>query len=113
MNDNFAGDTLTTALEGGSGYWAMFRKVERAADLTVISLEVKPEDERSTPWRRIDHAAITAAAQRILTDKSIKLHASYIGRIAADLRDEDSCMMDAIGADAVLQVAAFGDVIYG
>lgn len=62
--DQFLGDVLTTALEGGIGYWSRAYEINRTPDLTVYSItivETEPASEAldlhsSFGWADLDAA---------------------------------------------------------
>lgn len=102
-------DLMTTALEsGGIGYWARVRDVRREEDLTVVSFEVIAKDAESPDaWKRIDAEGMARAVGWVLS-RRVKVRADLVGQIAAD-----HGAADADCADLLVQVAAFGDIVYG
>lgn len=142
LTDDEAASILTTAIEGGSDYWAndgyvcsynrrnespglVYRfciRQERGHEDEVESpLSTLPTEDRKTrdrvtgeprgtvTYAVIDLAAIKAAADAIVRNpKELDLAPRYAGYLASE---RDAC--DAETADAVLQVACFGKVIYG
>jgi hypothetical protein len=114
-------DTLTTAIEGGINYWAKGRNFEREEDLTYVSCELRPsydegkpfeDGDRRNDWQKIGPAQIEAAMLRIINEKGIC--AAYIREaILMDYIDPDSCRGDAETADVIIQVALFGEIVFG
>lgn len=105
-----AGDVLTTAIESGAVYWASFAKLERAEDLTVTFSIIFDEDEKEVG--RVGRADIIRAMKRIVAGE-IQISPDVIGQCALALAKSDDTDFDAGDADSVLQVACFGEVVYG
>jgi hypothetical protein len=78
------------------------------------------EDETGHQFT-VDHHAILAAMQRIVHERAdTHLADTIIDQVAAVLNADDHesatdelCQLDAIGTDAIVQVATLGQVIYG
>jgi hypothetical protein len=115
-------DALTTAVEGGISYWVNneedFNKVslERDADLNVTKLvfygrgNVNDDDNKRY---EIVPSDLVGAAQKILSrEPKCEVSGSITGQIAT-LASKDFCDIDAWGADVLVQVAAFGEVVFG
>lgn len=108
-------DLLCTAVEGGSNYWAEFRDCERTDDLDYIRVRVV-EKEASTdkPRKNVyvtaeDLASGLERLAKVVTNEDTAHQFSAAGQhFAAALGDHD-----ATTADVVLQMAVFGDVVYG
>jgi hypothetical protein len=103
-------DLLCSAVEGGSGYWAAFRNSERTADLDYISIDVQ-EHEASTAdgsepsWKRITHDDLARGCV-LLAARPFPAALQHL----CNFLDEND---DAETADVILQMAVFGNVIYG
>lgn len=111
-------DTLTTAIEGGINYWAMGQNAVREEDLTYISCELRPAEQafekgdKRNAWQKVGPAEIEAAMLRIINEQG--LCAAYIREaILMDYVDPDSCRGDAETADVIVQVAMFGEIVFG
>lgn len=113
-------DTLTTAIEGGINYWAKGRSFERLKDLTYVSCEIRPDPSEGLPypdgdprngWQRVDAARIEAAMLRIIQEKICAAHIREW--VTKDYLDPDTCAGDADSADAVIQIALFGEIVFG
>ena len=114
-------DTLTTAIEGGINYWAEGRNFERELDLTYVSCELRPSRDEGIPyekgdprndWKRVGPEEIEAAMLHIINDKSL-CNREIRNAVLIDYMDPDACYSDAETADAVLQVALFGEIVFG
>lgn len=106
VSDEYCYDVMTTAVEGGfSSEWFSFDKVERNADLSITSMEVTDHYEETQPIKNFKVGA-EEIKKAIKLVQSAKLADSFKQQIYSD-------DLDAIAADAVLQLAVFGEVIYG
>ena len=116
----FAEDVMTAAIEGESlHWWASVRSVVRDADLTVTSFEARPQEpafadgraDVRDQWRRLDAGNILNAATTIAGDHSICIGCAPF--IAQALAEFDAGHVDDWSADAIVQVALFGEVVFG
>lgn len=100
-------DLLVTAAEGGSNYWASFSRAPgEAHDYTAVTLTEHDAHGDAPPLvRRVDAADLLAGLQALTVAK--------FPSAAQHLRDALAEDGDAITADVVLQLAVFGDLIYG
>lgn len=131
-----AGDIAITAAEGGIGYWSQIDtyqwsrwvtpegpNIEVDDDFVFYTICEIDEDEGGYKLQGIDitPALIARGIQLFLdgvrnTDKERAAH-SYLGewnfepRPFADM--EEIAMMDSDEADAVIQLGAFGKLVYG
>lgn len=100
-------DILTTAVEGGINYWATLTDSSRAADGSW--LEVTLNDDVC------DDVTIKAgqmvAAARSFVNAYPK--SCVAGEVREALADDDAGMIDADGADAIVQMLVFGELVYG
>lgn len=107
-------DLLTTAVEGGSNYWADFGKVKRDSDHCVESVRLSINDgsaarrdvslqTMSTGLERLAKCATTA---RYANGNAFPAAAKHL----ADALSEDG---DATTADVVLQMGLFNEVQFG
>lgn len=133
----FLADVLTTAVEGGIGYWARITDCKRADDLswleiTVIEYEsaaedtdtdiffsydaldalVNAKDERTAKYIHTVTLDNVASALRKVIDGGY-VNKEMTARIFLAYKEKDAGEIDAYDADAVIQVAALGEVVYG
>ncbi len=104
-------DVMLTALEGGIGYWADVRNVIRDAADYPLSYDVRPYDGVAcTSWITINPSKIDVAVRRIMEGGLVNraIMEQFVG-----WPDENVIDYDVIGADCAVQVAAFGEIIYG
>lgn len=118
----FLSDVLTTAVEGGINYWAQVSgyrwncpPAERGVTVhDVVGDDIPPEGRRVT----LDDIAraVNAIAKAPLSDPepvALGLHRQYRRQVVEASRENDAGDIDAGLADAIVQVAVFGEVIYG
>lgn len=78
-----------------------------------IDYDIDGDDQGSRRGHiRLTAADIRAAAQTIADGKA-SLNQQYTNAVTDALNSPNDADLDSIGADAVLQVAIYGDVIYG
>jgi hypothetical protein len=134
----FLADVITTGVEGGIGYWARVIDRKRSLDLdwleiTVVEWESAIDELGLSPYsydqlddvtegstladawiHHVDRDKVASAIRRIIKPGSdISLAEDYVERIALANRLNDAGEIDALDADAIIQVAALGDVVYG
>ena len=99
-------DILTTAVEGGINYWAEVRNYSWE-NVPIVTVEVREEDQESAEkpgW----HAVSAMDILRIVSQ--IRNHSSQAkGWNIREIVDQH----DADIADIAVQLAIFGEVIYG
>ncbi len=115
----FFGDIMETALD--SCEWIRTQNTLRTGIPRYISSlhtrphwrEGKPFDEGDSrnDWQRVDHADVELAIQKILdgglTNQPIR------DTIFDAVCEADACHIDADAADAILQIAMFGEIVFG
>jgi hypothetical protein len=119
VSDQFIEDLLTTAAEGGIGYWATLvwwdvaSHMPRYTGCYIVDRGDERTPEPDAAWMVADREAVERGLALVLAGKA-KVHSSYVGMVAQALRNqEDGCELDAEGADIVVQAALFGEVVYG
>lgn len=113
----FLADILCTALEGGIGYWAqasVYRHSgDPAATLAVVHEYDDAADDYSPDRLEITPDAIAIGISRIRRG-DLRNVTEYRRRdVLAAWRDNDAGDVDSDLADTIVQVALFGDVVYG
>jgi hypothetical protein len=99
-------DLLCSAVESscGSGYWASFPSAKRDDDLNYLSVRV------------LEHEAHKDGALRVNRDVDLMSMRNGLERLAAKHPKMYAQVLvdhDAPAADAVLQMAVFGEIVYG
>jgi hypothetical protein len=108
----FLQDVLCTAAEGGCDYWAIFRNVRRNGNLDYLSFDIRDAEDPEAAWHSITLTKLDKAIRRLLLGEAkagrhiVQQFAGYPGNIDATDHDAD-------GADVVVQIAAFGEIVFG
>lgn len=115
----FNADVLTTALEGGIGYWSQASEIQRDADLRVLSVKLQPEcDPDDFEPRTVTPADVDRGIGLILAG-TVKVRGDILESVRADVREliegEEipGGNIDADGADVIVQAAMFGEIVFG
>lgn len=98
-------DLLTTAVEGGSGYWASFDDINRDDDLNVLSVTIVDDDSGK---RHVVGCGLLTLGLERLAAQPTPFPAAFEHLVNA-LKEEG----DAETADVVLQMTVFGELVYG
>ena len=98
-DDQFFIDIITTALEGGIGYWSVAYKYDCDAGLATIRA-IDEEGEPEGPKYRINPEKLKAAWVDIVTNPDL-IH----------IQDWDD--LDSGDCDNIIQILLFGKTIYG
>jgi len=113
-----AGDVMTTALEGGIGYWSQADQIHREANLTCVSyrlhdaadgsLNGDPDFKPTVVTRQMGRDAWKAVATEA------PLRSDLMDQMADNTAEPgDAGGVDADVADCIVQWAPFGKVVYG
>lgn len=113
--ESFLADVLTIAIEHGIDYWAEGRNSEQLPlpDLRWVSIEIRDAEDPDAEWLKIDLAAIECAIQNIITEDDIEINRELRKTIAGASATNDACDIDCIHADAIVQIAAYGKIVFG
>lgn len=128
--EKFCAETLTNAIEGGITYWAQGRKFVRISDedgddmaLCYLSCELRPDPsegpaftygDKRNAWQAINLETLQTAVELILSAEGVGLCRKDIREdILIDWNDPDSCRSDADTADVIVQIALFGEIVFG
>lgn len=107
-----AGDVMTTALEGGIGYWSEAVDIVRDADLTCVSYALYNTEENSSVPLHVTRQKVRDAWRKIATSRD--LCSDYLEQMEINTEEPgDAGGVDAGVADCIVQMAVFGEVIYG
>lgn len=109
VSEQLLRDLLVTAVEGGSDYWAEFEDVQRDAELNILSVTVW-EQEASSPDNTRISATITPTSMALGLER---LAQAKFPSALTHFRNAITEEGDAETADVVLQMAVFGDLVYG
>lgn len=99
-------DLLCSAVESscGSYYWASFPDTKRDADGNYLSIRVLEHEPHKDGALRVNRD-VDLMAMRNGVERLAKKHPKLYAQVIVD--------HDAPAADAVLQMAVFGDIVYG
>lgn len=111
-------DVLTTAVEGGINYWADFVSVSRLQpDLSVNNVRLRPREEDAElavddEVFQITHLRIGQAMQLVVSG-DVLVRDDIRRAVLHAIADPDNADIDAEAADVLVQVACFGEIVYG
>lgn len=126
----FLGDVITSAVEGGTGYWAQVSQYQYTIDGSVcvcvgkrdgrepraILHELKENDPDPGTYEEAGHVVtpdvVWLGIKRVISDEC-KTRADLRETIRDAARELDAGMIDAEAADVIVQAALFGEVRYG
>ncbi len=117
----FCHDILTTAIEGGINYWARGRNFERDSELNYLSCELEPHNEEGPAfecddprnfWQKVDAEKILVAVNKIIAENDL-CSSGIRDCVTLAARDSDACHLDAECCDVIIQVAMFGEIVFG
>lgn len=127
----FLRDVMITAIEGGTGYWAMADKVQRsgtAEQRKELAFDwhyesyVLIEGEDGTDECQADGVEGKCAGHLVNADviergmgllAATKLDPEIKRSLLAGIAENDGGEVDALGADVLVQLGVFGTVVYG
>lgn len=108
----FLQDVLITAVEGGTGYWAAcsgyFWDDDSPEDARVT---LHPEDVQDE--NHLVTVETIAKGIALIRTNTVLLNSTLRKWIVEADRENDAGMIDADGADVIVQAALFGEIIYG
>jgi hypothetical protein len=102
----FLKDILITAVEGGINSWCTCRRYD--PDNGVV--EVREDD--TLEWRLITIDTI-AHGVTLITSKRVPIREDLLKDVTSGSRENDAGYIDADGADCVVQIALFNELVYG
>lgn len=123
----FLGDIITTAVEGGTGYWAQVSQYqyeydgeirvcvgERQGDEPRATLHELNDDENGYKAEGLELTvdAVASGIGKILRGEAV-VSEGLKRRLAEASRENDGCEIDAGDADCIAQAALLGEVVYG
>jgi hypothetical protein len=124
----FLGDIITGAVEGGTGYWAKVSQYQwqdsdgsirvvvgqRVGDGPRAALHPLTDEQTFSPDAVVvDVETVATGLNRILVEPTCRLRADLRRTISEASRENDGGLIDAEGADVIVQAGLFGQVIYG
>lgn len=111
--DQFLADIITTAIEGGTGYWAAVSnyKWDCPPDQTFAILHEWDDDqgEYQNKGKVVDRITILKGIDKAKKSK----REDFKHRVEVAELTADACEIDADDADILVQLGLFGEVVYG
>lgn len=105
----FLRDILITACYDGVWYWAIGRKSDLMGE---GSIELKEVDCDGAIWHKITLDTVAKGLAKI-REPGFKINKQMRGWIMAGDAENDACDIDTECADAIVQAALFGELVYG
>ena len=106
FSDQFVSDVMTTAVEEGMDYWADFDVIVRDTNRNVVAFAGEALGD-SDMFFDIKGEDIVHAFGLIVSDER------YDIELRQAILEQDAGMIDVDYADIIVQVAAFGEIVYG
>lgn len=111
--EQFLDDVVTTALEGGIGYWSVCSAYEwDGVPARAQIQEMDYDGEPDGPLMEVDRALIRKGIKEILAGES-NVNATTVAYVQEANKYNDAGDVDADVADAIVQVGLFGNLVYG
>lgn len=130
--EQFLSDIITTALEGGIGYWSVADHYQWVDDagvhvcvrgmhdsdcvrygaLAVVRVLRDDDEGYEDEQRWITTATIAEGIQRLL-DGTVSYPVWAQDELVAAVHDNDAGMIDSDDADNIVQAALLGEIVYG
>lgn len=112
----FLTDVMTTAAEGGIGYWSQLSSYRWDAPYAERGMTVHEMTDDESGYKEdgvlVTPDTIAAAIGRIRRGEG-SFHDSYRVRIVQASRDNDCGELDSLDCDLIVQMAVLGEVVYG
>lgn len=107
---------LTTAVEGGISYWADGDRPVRGDDLLVKRVDIWADDDPETLYT-LDASLMAEGVKRLhaaIMKGDVHPDSEIGGQFMRHLFERDGLdLIDSVAADAVVQMACFGEIVYG
>lgn len=113
-SDQLCAAILCTANEGGIGYWAYTSNILRTeADEWEYASFVVEDTMGEDDWRHVvDYDAVRRGIAKML-EPDAKVRHSTVAHTLNAVANDDAGEIDADVADAIVQFACFGEIVYG
>jgi hypothetical protein len=114
--DSVLEDVLTTAVEGGINYWASLVNTERREDLRVREAAILDvADGEVGEYFLLTGERMALGVERLAAaiGRDIHPNSEVGGQFLELIYDNDLDAADATLADAIVQMACFGELVYG
>lgn len=108
--DEELSDILCTAVEGGIGYWSRVSAVNGGERYISVDLEPNEDTDLDFGTTTINLKRLQQAIDHIVAAReTVNLRSDIVKSIVSG----DPGDIDADGADAIVQFAMFGELVYG
>lgn len=107
----FLADIIIAAVEGGTGYWASVSAYKWTDGPEVTTATLHPEDEPGAA--HVVTLDVIAHGFAAIRENDRICSAGLRALIVAADRSNDAGDVDADAADAIVQAALFGELVYG
>lgn len=110
QRNQFYSDITVTAVEGGIYYWADFKDYDHT-NLADVAVRVRDMEDPDEPWTLINNDTIGRALS-MLKDGKVKTGRGQ--KFWSEVyRTMDAGNIDASDADVIVQVACYGEIVFG
>lgn len=106
-------DIMTTAVEGGIGYFARITDSKRTPELDWVEVTIEDAEDEDAFTPTTVKATQLEAAAKAMTDEAYNLNGEMKDNIRRMLRHRDAAEIDSYDAQAIFQQAAFGEQVFG
>lgn len=127
VSNRLCSDVLCCAFEGGTGYWGVLDEIHRATTeeaaarglengdyLSARMEDTEAQEEDDTPSFEpftADFALVRRGIQRMLSEGGVRR--DIIDAVRAAVAEDDAGQIDADCADAIVQLGAFNELVFG
>lgn len=108
----FLYDVMTIAVEGGINDWAAIRNVKRDEELNVLQFDCRDSEDKTAHWEGIDADRVKTAILHIIA-WNVEIRNTTRQLIVESWNEKDAGILDADDCDCIIQVAAFGEIVFG
>lgn len=121
----FLRDIMSLSLfDGGSSYWAEARNIDVSGvgPSDLVSFDIRPHRHEGLPftkgdprngWKTITPEVVEQAIQKIIAPGAKLVNERHVSTISDAYRLRDAGVTDIEDADVIIQIAAFGEIVFG
>ncbi len=110
---DFLSCVLVTAVEGGVNYWAEVRnyhwEVDKQNNFLSAVVEIKTNESE---WQTLNLDLIRKGIEKIQNNE-VNINKDILESIVTGNLTNDASEIDSDGADCIVQVVLFGEIVYG
>lgn len=117
LDEDFLAGVMTTALEGGIGYWSKCSHVKRREDLWITSCRIYEFDDDEDVPEGAEGVPLTLkhiglGIERLVSGE-VGVNSTLRGYISQGVAEKDAGHIDADAADVIVQAGLLGEIRYG